>query len=319
MLRLSDIACRSMRRVRKISIAIALVVVIATIDAQAETWEVNSHVSVARLYLGSESNATEIGVARISGQVVFDADRPANPTVDFKIVQGDETGSQSVRIRFISKHSVMTSDGKLIVKGNLAVTRFERSMTMDPSEAFAGPVYGEPVEHTEIHPITVVFYLLRQSPAYNSTIQLSGTTSVARSNFPQFLDALNLINWPTQLVNDRKCNLPLTVGEDFSGAKCTGTLIASVSNVEVKIGSGEAFSGFRPAIAPDLNHGTLTMDLRLTEVESAHSSASAAAATLTSKPVALLMTDLGVTKTHSRSHVSDDNPYSESLLLFSTR
>ena len=33
-----------------------------------------------------------------------------------------------------------------------------------------------------------------------------------------------------------------------------------------------------------------------------------------SKPVALLMADLGVTKTHSRPHVSDDNPYSESQL-----
>jgi putative transposase len=32
---------------------------------------------------------------------------------------------------------------------------------------------------------------------------------------------------------------------------------------------------------------------------------------MTSKPVALLLADLGVTKTHSRPHVSDDNPYSE--------
>jgi len=31
-----------------------------------------------------------------------------------------------------------------------------------------------------------------------------------------------------------------------------------------------------------------------------------------SKPVALLLADLGVTKSHSRPHVSDDNPYSES-------
>ena len=30
-----------------------------------------------------------------------------------------------------------------------------------------------------------------------------------------------------------------------------------------------------------------------------------------SKPVALLMSDLGVTKTHSRPHTSDDNPYAE--------
>ena len=33
---------------------------------------------------------------------------------------------------------------------------------------------------------------------------------------------------------------------------------------------------------------------------------------MTSKPVALLMADLGVTKTHSRPHASDDNPFSES-------
>lgn len=31
----------------------------------------------------------------------------------------------------------------------------------------------------------------------------------------------------------------------------------------------------------------------------------------TSRPVALLLADLGVTKTHSRPHVSDDNPFSE--------
>ena len=33
---------------------------------------------------------------------------------------------------------------------------------------------------------------------------------------------------------------------------------------------------------------------------------------MTSKPVAFLMADLGITKTHSRPYVSDDNPYSES-------
>src|SRR5438128_11167640 len=33
---------------------------------------------------------------------------------------------------------------------------------------------------------------------------------------------------------------------------------------------------------------------------------------MTSKPVALLLADLGVVKTHSRPHVSNDNPFSES-------
>jgi putative transposase len=33
---------------------------------------------------------------------------------------------------------------------------------------------------------------------------------------------------------------------------------------------------------------------------------------MTSRPVAMLLADLGVTRSHSRPHVSDDNPYSES-------
>src|SRR5215471_17673903 len=32
---------------------------------------------------------------------------------------------------------------------------------------------------------------------------------------------------------------------------------------------------------------------------------------MTSRPVALLLADLGVTRTHARSHVSSDNPFSE--------
>jgi putative transposase len=33
---------------------------------------------------------------------------------------------------------------------------------------------------------------------------------------------------------------------------------------------------------------------------------------MTAKPVAFLLADLGVTKSHSRPHCSNDNPYSES-------
>ena len=35
---------------------------------------------------------------------------------------------------------------------------------------------------------------------------------------------------------------------------------------------------------------------------------------MTSKPVALLLSDLGVTKTHSRPNTSDDTPHSEAQL-----
>jgi putative transposase len=32
---------------------------------------------------------------------------------------------------------------------------------------------------------------------------------------------------------------------------------------------------------------------------------------MTSKPVAFLLADLGITQSHSRPHVSDDNPFSQ--------
>ena len=35
---------------------------------------------------------------------------------------------------------------------------------------------------------------------------------------------------------------------------------------------------------------------------------------MTSKPVAQLLIDLGVDRSHSRPHVSNDNPYSEANL-----
>ncbi len=270
LLRLSNIVHLSMRNVRLIPMALALALTMASAGAQAQTWQVDSEFSVARLSVGSERHASEIGLARVSGQMVFDSDHPANSTVDLKIAPGNEAGSQNVGMSFISKQSAMTGDGKLIVTGNLAVTWVERSTTtMDPSEAFAGAANGEPIIHTAVHPLTLVFYLPRQSAAIHATTRISGTASVARRDFPQLFDAFMLADWPAQLVNGQKCTLPLTVGEDYSGTTCTGTLIASVSNAEVRVGNGEAFSGFRPAVVPDFDRGTIAMDVRLTEIEPA--------------------------------------------------
>ena len=42
---------------------------------------------------------------------------------------------------FTSKQSVMMSDGKFIVTGDLSLTRIERSVTAEPNEAYSGPDY----------------------------------------------------------------------------------------------------------------------------------------------------------------------------------
>ncbi len=260
--------------------ALALLLVLAvsfSIPAHAqETWQLDSQLSIARLSLGSGSNALEVGLARVSGDVIFDSNDLTDPSVNLKITPGNETGADYAKMSFTSKRSVMTSDGKLIVTGDLSVTRIERSVTADPNEGYAGPQYGDPVADTEADQIALTFADPRQLAAHDGTMLFSGTTSVTREGFPQLLDALTLDDWPTVLVNDKKCEAPPTVGEDHSGVKCSGTEIAAVNNTEVPTGVGEAYYGFQPAVTPHHNHATMALNLRLTQISATPSVASKA-------------------------------------------
>ena len=57
----------------------------------------------------------------------------------------------------------------------------------------------------------------------------------------------------------------------------------------------------------------IEQSIKREEIEAGRSTVHAdRGASMTSKPVAFLLAGLGVTKTHSRPHVSNDNPYSES-------
>jgi hypothetical protein len=230
-----------------------------------ETWRLDPQLSIARLSLGSGSNALETGLARVSGDVAFDSNDLTDPSVNLKITPGNEAGADYAKMSFTSKRSAMTSDGKLIVTGDLSVTRIERSVTADPNEAYAGPQFGDPVAHTETHQIALAFADPSQLAAHDGTMLFSGTTSVIREDFPLLVDAVTLDDWPTVLVNDKKCEVPpTTVGEDYSGVKCSGTEIAAVSNSEVPTGVGEGYYGFQPAMTPDHNHATITLNLKLT-------------------------------------------------------
>jgi len=254
----------------KVSMALAWLLVLAVFFSSPahaqETWRLDPQLSIARLLLGSGSNALETGLARVSGDVVFDSNDLTDPSVNLKITPGNEAGADYAKMSFTSKRSVLTSDGKLIVTGDLSVTRIERNVTADPNEAYAGPQYGDPVAHTDTHQIALTFADPRHLAAQDGTMLFSGTTSVIREDFPPLVDAVTLDDWPTVLVNDKKCEVPpTTVGEDYSGVKCSGTEIAAVSNSEVPNGVGEVYYGFQPAVTPDRNHATITLNLKLTQ------------------------------------------------------
>jgi hypothetical protein len=238
----------------------------ASIAAHAQdSWQIDQKHSVATLSLGSGANQLQIGVARVTGEVVFESSDPGDPIVILKIV-GDERKAGYASMSFSSKRSAIRADGKLTVTGDLSVTRVERSVTMEPNEAYAGPEYGEPVARTTTREITLVFSDPRQIPPQTSVMRFPGMSTVSREDFPDLLDAIALDDWPGQLVDDERCEPPSTIGEDYHGPECTGTVIASVSNATVPRGNpgAEDFSGFEPIVNPDRNKATIALDLKLT-------------------------------------------------------
>jgi len=232
-----------------------------------DAYQIDPQHSVVRLSLGSGQNALDIGLARVSGTVVFDSNDPADPTVSLTITPGNTPLSEYAQMGFTSKQSSVTADGRIAVTGMLSVTRIERTVTAEPNEAYAGPQYGEPVAHTDTREVTLVFSDPTRGRSHN-TMKLSGATSLSLEAFPQFVDAVTDGDWPTILVDDEQCQEPSTIGEDYSGATCTGDVIAKVANRVVMIGTagGEDYSGFRPAVIPDRNQATMALDLKLTEL-----------------------------------------------------
>jgi hypothetical protein len=260
---------------------LAFAVCFASIPARAQngTWQVDAGHSIARLSLGAGSQSVDIGVAPVSGTVVFDSSDPADPAVHLNIKSDNRLSPNSPEISFKSERSAITSDGKLAVVGKLSVTRVERSVTMEPNEAYAGPVYGEPVRHTDTREVMLVFPVTSLPAAQNGAIQLSASITVGREAFPQLLSALEPGNWPSVVVENENCNAPSTVGEDYSGAVCTGTPIETATNSAVAgyIGGGEGYYGSEPAVIPYRSRATIALNLKLTKLASTASAASGAA------------------------------------------
>jgi hypothetical protein len=91
-----------------------------------DTWQIDPKDSIATLSLGSGADMLQIGLARASGQVAFEASDPSDPTVTFN-VNSNEQRAEYASMSFSSRRCAMTADGKLIVIGDLSVTSVERS------------------------------------------------------------------------------------------------------------------------------------------------------------------------------------------------
>jgi polyisoprenoid-binding protein YceI len=249
--------------------------------AGGATWSLDASSSSAQLFQGSRANPDSVntGVASIAGDVMLDPNDLGRTVVDFSIYPADEKWgklldkegnlpasyvpdpSDHTLFTFKSTRVMPTADGKLRVTGDLTLTRVERSVTMDGNEAYAGPVYGKPVIHTATRQIT---FLLNQDAQ-----GLAGSARVVHEDFPEVVSAIQATNWPT-VVKDEKCQVPSTIGDDYHGAMCTGTVIAAIHNYncqEQNSPGGEGYTG--PVCTPPAgNQTTIALDLKLLQTGS---------------------------------------------------
>lgn len=191
-----------------------------------------------------------VGVARVTGKVNFNNENPAQSAFDITMYPSTSTtpvigedGKLKVQwfsnlanhtlICFHSRGVSATPEGRLRTSGTLVLTRVDRNVEFNPSEAYSGPTYGPPMIHRLTHDATFVFDSPKvydanaKADPKDTQFLTSGSTKLVKEDFPQLFKSVMATYWPP-VVQDEDCKMPANTGaEDFSGPRCTGTFIDS--------------------------------------------------------------------------------------------
>jgi polyisoprenoid-binding protein YceI len=277
-------------------IPFALAVVLAAglaapANAQSTNWKLNSDHSTGRLSLNStaDPNASfDLGIARVKGSANLDASSRANSWFDFIIYPADQdpvtinadgslnaaefsNAPRSTVINFRSKEVKLSGDGDLAVTGNLTLTHLERRALITYSEAYAGPVYGEPEVHSATREVTFVFDHAAAAAANAGSsrkLKLVGSAGIKTEDFPGLFEAVTNLNWPV-VVEDKNCQMPATIGEEYHGASCSGTPVVVSAGPPASITIAEDYPGPNPATPGVRDNVSIALNLELTRDTSA--------------------------------------------------
>ncbi len=275
------------------AIAVVLVLAVLGLDAPnkpaslAGSWQVDTRHSDAKLITDATTDYGKtkiniaLGYARIRGDFKIDDADPAKSSVEFRFFPAmsmapsiDEDGkslkqwlhnpANQTLVCFHSKRVVRTPDGRLQATGDLTVTRVDRNVEAEPTEAYSGPVYGPPIIHRVSHEATFVFDLggANGSGQKAGGLQASGSTSMFREDFPQLVKTVVNTYWPT-VVQEQSCQYP-DATEAYSGAQCTGTYLSTAGLPEApNEGGGEGVGVQQNFSAIVGNQLTVLVQLRL--------------------------------------------------------
>jgi hypothetical protein len=111
--------------------------------------------------------------------------------------------------------------------------------------------------------------LQAQHALSESAVLFTATTSINSEAFPELLVSTRNIAWPLA-VDDAECMIPSTVGEDYSGPQCRGSVVAPLPSPVRQAQVGEDYSGIRVE-TPKGNQ--ITIDLALAVTDGVNSSA----------------------------------------------
>ena len=267
---------------------------VTSLALASDTWVLDSNRSNARLFQGSKANSESVNtaVARVTGKVKIDANDLDASFFDLSVYPADENWGQALSpegalptgyvpdateqtlLTFKSTRILRTGNGRLEVIGDLTLTCVERTVTATPTEAYAGPVYGDPVIHNVTRKITFLFPSVSAAglsesliPAVQQTrgvLEVVGAARVDREEFPELLSAVQDTNWPSVVQNEHCQAAYSGGGEGYSGPVCTGTLIAATQadNCQATYsGGGEGYSGLQCAPATG-DQTTIVLDLK---------------------------------------------------------
>jgi hypothetical protein len=204
-------------------------------------------------------NPLNVGVAQVNGEIRLVASDPAASLADFTLASAD-TGTLQTKIAFKSTRTVVEND-EVEVIGDLTLTLYERNATYNPTEDYAGPVYGERIAHSVTRQVAFVFPR-EELAQQNAKAEISAAAVIGPEYFPELRHAIYAVNWPP-VVEDERCQMPAGAGEDYAGPSCTGTLVATADAASVPANLSEDYRGFEAA-APMSNQVKIVLNLRLT-------------------------------------------------------
>lgn len=253
----------------------------------AGSWQVDARHSDAKLITDATTDYEKtkinvaLGYARIYGKVTLDDGDPTKSSIDFRFYPAtsmappiDEDGkflshwlenlSNHTLVCFHSKRVERMPDGRVQATGELTVTRVDRNVELDPTEAYSGPVYGPPMIHRVSHEATFVFDLgdANGNGGKDGAIQASGSTSMFREDFPQLVRTVVNTYWPP-VVQEESCQYP-DASEAYSGAQCTGTYLSATGLPAEPHASGGQDVGVQQNFNAIVgNHLTILVHLRL--------------------------------------------------------